>query len=97
MRSTTRAAFLALLLTGGFAGAASAQYAPIPPPRFERVPPPPPGPRVVWEPGHWRWDGRAYAWDAGRYVGWRREYRHYVPGEWVFRGGTRIWVPPHWG
>ena len=54
-------------------GSASAQppppptYAPIPPPRAEVVPPPPGGP-MVWEPGHWHWDGYRYVWRPGHYV-----------------------------
>lgn len=72
-------------------------YAPIPPPRHEYVPPPT-GPRVVWEPGHWYWNGVRYIWIAGRYVERRPHYGHYLPGHWVWgpREGRWIWVRAHW-
>jgi hypothetical protein len=97
MRLHVRLAFAALMLTAGTVGMAQAQpYAPVPPPRYEAVPPPPPGPRAVWEPGHWQWDGRAYAWMGGRYIAYRPHHEHYMPGGWVRRGGGYVWVPAHW-
>lgn len=85
-----------------FAGAetASAQrpYPPIPPPRYERIPPPPGG-RFMWEPGHWHWTGAQYAWIPGRYVPRHPHRGHYVPGHWQFspRAGQYVWRPAHWG
>ena len=84
-------------------GSASAQppppptYAPIPPPRAEVIPPPPGGP-MVWEPGHWHWDGYRYVWRPGHYVQSRPEYRHYAEGRWIWapREGRWIWRPAHW-
>jgi hypothetical protein len=97
MRYPVFAALAAVLLLAGGVGVANAQsYAPIPPPRYEAVPPPPPGPRSVWEPGHWRWDGHAYVWIGGRYVGYRPNYHHYVHGGWVRRGPGWVWIPAHW-
>ena len=81
-------------------GGASAQppppgYAPIPPPRQEFVPPPPRD-RVVWQPGHWHWDGYRYVWVGGRYIESRPHYGHYAEGRWVWHGGRYVWVPAHW-
>jgi WXXGXW repeat (2 copies) len=71
-------------------------YAPIPAPRYEAVPPAP-GPRVIWEPGHWHWDGVRYVWIGGRYVEARPHYHHYAPGRWVAgHQGRWVWVPAHW-
>jgi hypothetical protein len=72
-------------------------YAPIPPPRAEVVPPLP-GPRVVWEPGHWHWNGYRYIWIGGRYVDRRPGYGHYVEGRWIWsrQQGRWIWRPAHW-
>ncbi len=97
-RFPIRAAFAAVLMTASLAGTAMAQppYAPIPELRFERVPPVPRGPRVVWEPGHWHWNGRHYVWFGGRYVGYRPNYGHYEVGHWADRGGRWVWVPAHW-
>lgn len=71
-------------------------YAPIPPPRAERVPPPPHG-RFAWQPGHWHWDGFRYVWIGGRYVE-HRHPRHWIDGGWVWspREGRWIWRPAHW-
>jgi hypothetical protein len=88
----------AFLVTIGTAGAQPPpNYAPIPPPRVEVVPPPPGG-RVIWEPGHWRWNGYRYIWISGRYVQARPSYRHYVEGRWIWspREGRYVWREPHW-
>ena len=94
------------LVAGGVAcligiGSAVAQppptYAPVPAPRVEHVPPPP-GPHMVWEPGHWHWDGVRYVWFGGRYVETRPHYHHWVEGHWVWRPheGHYVWAPAHW-
>ena len=70
-------------------------YAPIPPPRYEAVPPPPGGP-MVWQPGHWHWDGVRYVWIGGHYVPRFNRPAHWVPGHWVWQGRW-VWVPAHWG
>lgn len=92
----------AALLIGIGLGSARAQppppgYAPIPPPRSEIVPPPPRG-RVVWQPGHWHWDGFRYVWIAGRYVERRPHFGRYAEGRWVWapRAGRWVWRPAQW-
>ena len=72
-------------------------YAQVPPPREERVPPPR-GPREIWEPGHWQWNGRRYIWVAGHYVERRPQYGHYEPGHWVWAPGQNryVWRSAHW-
>lgn len=93
------ASALAVGLVFAGTGVASAQpaYPPIPPPRVERIPPPPHG-RYVWEPGHWQWTGARYTWIAGRYVPRRVRAGHYVPGHWQFspRENRYVWRPAHW-
>ncbi|WP_419758209.1 hypothetical protein [Acidisoma sp.] len=97
---------LALLGMGGVAAAAgltvagvhTAQaqgYPPLPPPRYEAVPPPP-GPRFVWRPGHWHWNGYRYAWFPGHYVPAGPRYGGFIPGHWAYHYGRRVWIPPHW-
>ncbi len=71
------------------------RYAPVPPLRYEPVPPPP-GPQYVWRPGHWRWTGQGYAWTPGRYYVRQRAWHEWVPGHWASRHGTWVWVQPHW-
>ena len=72
-------------------------YAPIPPLR-EEVVPALPGPRVVWQPGHWHWDGYRYVWFRGHYVERRPHYARYAEGRWIWatRQGRWIWRPAHW-
>ena len=41
-----------------------------------------PGPRHVWVPGYYRWDGRVYVWTAGAWA---------VPPR-----GRAVWVAPRW-
>jgi hypothetical protein len=75
-----------------------APHAP-PPPRHERIPPPPPGRPaeiVVWDPGHWHWDGRAWVWRPGHYIERPRREAKWVPGHWATRGPQYVWVEGHW-
>ena len=92
----------AIVLVGIASAIASAQppppnYAPIPPPRAETVPPRP-GERLIWQPGHWHWDGYRYIWLRGHYVQRRPHYGHYAEGHWAWgpRVGRYVWVPAHW-
>lgn len=72
-------------------------YGPVPPPRYEPVPPPP-GPRYVWEPGHWHWNGAQYVWVPGHYVIREARFHHWAEGRWVWspREGRWVWRPAHW-
>jgi hypothetical protein len=68
-----------------------------PPPRVEVVPPPPaPIELVVWVPGHWSWDGRAYVWESGHYIERPGARAEYEPGHWVQTAAGWSWVPGHW-
>ena len=64
-------------------------YAPIPPPRPEVVPPPP-RERMVWEPGHWHWNGYRYIWIGGRYIPVQAHHREYIPGAWAWRSKSVV-------
>ena len=70
-------------------------YPPVPAPRVEVVPAPPPG-VYVWQPGHWAWGGRGYVWVEGRYVPRHPRHGAYAPGRWVWNGGAWVWAPAHW-
>jgi len=94
MRPT--ALVLALLLAACTV-AASGPYPPVPAPMNEATPlPPVSGQALIWQPGHWDWNGGGYAWTAGRYVPveghgklWMREQWSQTPGGWQ-------WQPAHW-
>ena len=72
---------------------------PPPPVRYEVAPPLPPE-RVelmVWDPGHWRWDGHDWDWVSGHYVKRPHREARWVPGHWDARAnGTWIWVEGRW-
>jgi hypothetical protein len=88
-------------LTLGLAGPALAQppmpYGPIPPPRYEAVPPPPGG-AYIWEPGHWHWTGVQYVWIRGHYVIRQAHYHHWMEGHWAWspQANQWVWQPAHW-
>ena len=73
---------------GRYGGIGVRVYAPLPPIRHERLIVRP-GPRYVWVPGYWRWEGRRYGWVGGNYV--------WVAGSWVrppHEGA--VWVAPRY-
>lgn len=97
MRMSVRSALLGVVFAAGLAGAAQAQfYPPVPPLRYEVVPVAP-GPAVLWQPGHWGWNGFRYAWVGGRYLQRRPYYANYQHGHWASRFGRWVWVRPGWG
>ena len=96
------AAFFGLaMFAGAMPAPASAQVGigvrigPMPPARYETVPPPP-GRYYHWDGGHWVARGGHWVWVPGRYV------HGYAGGRWVaghYRmgpNGYRVWVPGHW-
>jgi len=71
-------------------------YPPVPAARVEVVPSAPSA-TVVWEPGHWRWNGATYEWLPGSYV--ERTVvtgTRWVEPHWEGRGGSWVWVDGHW-
>jgi hypothetical protein len=61
----------------------------------ERVPVAP-GPRYVWVPGYYRWDGRGYLWAPGAYVLPPRPRARWVPGRWAHERGGWYWMEGRW-
>ena len=89
-------ATLAAVLTTATALAQTPPYPPVPPPQTEVIPVAP-NERVVWQPGHWRWNGTTYVWIAGRYIAKPVHAAHWIEGHWAMRGGGWVWVGGHWG
>ncbi len=96
MRRSLLVAFAVCALTAGPAGVALAQPSAIPPPYAEEPPPPLPGPRYIWEPGHWHWDGVGWEWRRGHYIIRNVGWHEFVPGHWAQRGPGWVWIPGHW-
>lgn len=82
-----------LVVLMGLNGVAAAQYPP-PPALYHEMVPVRPGPRYVWQPGHWQWNDYHYVWVRGRYlmVEPRHVHRQWVHGHWEYGR----WVHGHW-
>jgi hypothetical protein len=70
-----------------------------PPPLRTEVIPVLPRERVeleVWQPGHWRWDGREHVWVEGHYVARPRRDAEWVPAHYDRRPGGWVFIDGHW-
>jgi hypothetical protein len=82
-------------------GIASAQAADIvvktkpPATRVERRPPRP-SPKHVWIGGYHKWDGRAYAWEPGRWEVPPREHAVWVAPKWQHSNDGYTFVEGRW-
>ncbi len=94
-KSVVAIAFGALLAVGMSQAQTVVRIGP-PPPAPRQVIPVAPGPRYIWVPGYYRYNGRAYAWVPGRYAIPPYHYRAWVPGRWVPRSGGYVWVRGYW-
>ncbi|HZP60983.1 MAG TPA: hypothetical protein VFB27_11730 [Opitutaceae bacterium] len=65
-----------------------------PPPRVEVIPARP-GPRYVWCPGHWRYNGRYY-WVPGHWERPPREHAEWIAPHWEVRGGGYVFIEGIW-
>jgi len=66
-----------------------------PPPVVERRGPAP-GRGFVWVDGYQRWDGRAYAWERGRWVRPPRPHARWVRPRWVHRRHGWVFIEGRW-
>jgi hypothetical protein len=73
---------------------------PTAPPLVSEVMPKPPVSEqaLIWQPGHWDWNGATYAWTAGGWIP-----RGSISGQWLDGHWERqtvpaacAWVPAHW-
>jgi hypothetical protein len=94
---------LAILAAVGLALSACAVQAPVaypappPPPLAETVPLPPVSAEpLVWQPGHYDWNGSSYVWVAGTYVPRDGHGTLYQPGYWAPSPNGFVWVAAHW-
>jgi len=76
---------------------------PVPAPRNETVPlPPASSDQLIWHPGFWEWNGKAFEWTPGAWM--KRpdtigKENSWLPGHWQqTRPGSRslVWIPGHW-
>jgi hypothetical protein len=84
-----------LMILALIIGCAATVYAPGPPPTPKvEVKSHPPGPKAVWIPGHWNWDGDTWTWISGHWV--KKPKGKWVEGHWAKRRHGHVWVPGHW-
>ncbi len=63
----------------------------------ERVPTPPPSTEtLIWQPGHYDWDGADYVWIHGRWVPRAGHGPLWQDGFWRHTAAGPVWVPGHW-
>lgn len=100
---SSRALGLSALAMLGFATLATAQDTVViapsapPPARTEIAPPPPAGTQMVWQSGHWSWNGTTWVWTDGRYVAAPQPTAVWEPGHWEPNpSGGYAWVNGHW-
>jgi len=98
-RSRFAIAVTALMALSGCTsgGVATPPYPPVPAPLSEIMPKPPVTPEaLVWQPGHWDWNGTGYSWQPGDYVPAGGHGSYWQPGWWSLRNDVWRWEPAHW-
>jgi hypothetical protein len=66
-----------------------------PPPRWERMGPPP-GPAHVWVAGFWIWERGDYVWRPGVWRPAPPGHRYWVPGRWIHTRRGWYYHEGHW-
>ncbi|HUB15556.1 MAG TPA: YXWGXW repeat-containing protein [Acetobacteraceae bacterium] len=95
------AALLGTVLLAGCASqstnSSALPFPPVPPPMQETVPKPPvTGEALLWQPGHWNWNGNGYVWQPGEYVPAAGHGNLFQTGYWEQTPSGWRWVPAHW-
>lgn len=93
----------ALLLSGMLAACAPTvetatfRPPPVPAPLTETIPNPPvSAEQLLWQPGHWNWNGSGYVWQPGEYVPATGHGPLFQPGYWEQSASGWTWQPAHW-
>ncbi len=69
----------------------------IPATTIEVIPKPPvTATPIIWQPGHWDWNGAGYVWTAGQYVPNVGHGNLYMPGYWARSTAGWQWQSAHW-
>jgi hypothetical protein len=72
-------------------------FPPVPPLITEVIPMPPvTAEPLMWQPGHWDWNGTGYIWAKGQYVPAAGHGNLWMPGWWSPTSSGWTWQPPHW-
>jgi len=93
-RRRVTAGSLSFLLTVGITTVYAADTNP---PHAENMPEPPVTMEpMLWQPGHWDWNGSQYTWAAGQYVPAAGHGNMWMPGTWSHGPNGWRWQPAHW-
>jgi WXXGXW repeat (2 copies) len=99
-KSTALAAVLTIALAAGCSpgsGPDANPYPPVPQLISEAIPRPPViAEPLMWQPGHWDWNGSGYVWARGQYVPAAGHGSLWMPGWWSRTQAGWTWQPPHW-
>ena len=88
---------LCVLLLGACVAVYPPSHPPVPPLPAEQVPAPPRSPvALIWQPGHFDWNGTGYVWVTGEWVGRGGHGTLWQDGFWQRSGDGSAWVPAHW-
>lgn len=72
-------------------------YPPVPNILSESIPKPPvTSEPLMWQPGHWDWNGSGYVWAPGQFVPAAGHGNLWMPGWWSRTDSGWVWQPPHW-
>ena len=72
-------------------------FPPVPPSMAETIPKPPVSAEtLLWQPGHWDWNGSGYVWQPGEYVPAAGHGNLFQFGYWEQTPTGWLWVKPHW-
>jgi hypothetical protein len=72
-------------------------FPPVPTPQEEVVPAPPvSSTQLIWQPGHYDWDGSQYIWTKGQWTEKTGNSTLWQDGYWQKQGDQYVWVPGHW-
>jgi len=97
MRRIALVPALCLPLLAGCVPAPPPPHPPIPPIRSEQVPVPPQSSAVlIWQPGHYDWNGASYLWVPGEWVDRARHGTLWQDGYWQDSPRSSVWIPAHW-
>jgi hypothetical protein len=99
-----RPSFISLLFVLSLAGcvqndqpAAGNPYPPVPTLIPESQPKPPvTAEPLMWQPGHWDWNGSGYVWAKGQYVPAQGHGNKWMPGWWAPSNAGWTWQAAHW-
>ena len=96
-RLLNRAPWIAALALAAFVAGCDQPPPDVPPARAEMMGKPPvTETALIWQPGHYDWNGSAYVWMPGFYVERTGHSDYFQSGHWERTAPGWRWDPAHW-